>query len=285
MYLKTDIINAYFDGIVMKSHKTPGAFQELILDQTAIKGWTDGVTIRRDSTPRLVTNGDFYEPAKLGSRLIQLTGMAVTISPADLIALRDMFIGFGADTGYRWFSVQTETHRRFALVGVEGTPQWSQVTDTTANWKLDLYAPDPYIYGDEQIITIGQSVDSPGGLALPLRYPLNYNAAPSSMTVIRNQGNVDSWPVFRVNGTYHNGFEIFDNRNSRVTYKGVVTPQAPVYIDMGKGTATQTGVDKTVLVTNRQWFSVGRDETVRPEIKGILGGTGWCDVYFRDTFI
>jgi hypothetical protein len=285
MYLKTDKIIAYVDGLRMTSYKVPGLSNQYMLDPTALTGWTDGVNVRRDATARLSTNGDFFEPAKLSSRLISLSGFAVASSTADLQIMRDAFMSTLSNGEYQWLEIETNAGKRFSQVGLEGKPSWVQSLDTAAAWKLDLYAPDPFTYGMEQTLTIAQTTLVTGGLKLPLKYPLNYNRTVDAAAFVMNRGNATMWPIFKVQGTYNNGFEIFDNRNSKVTYKGVVTSQAPVYIDMGRGTATQNGVDKTVLVSNRDWFSVEPNETIRPEVAAINGGTGWCDVIFRDTYI
>jgi hypothetical protein len=76
-----------------------------------------------------------------------------------------------------------------------------------------------------------------------------------------------------------------DGRNNRVTYNGAVSQSSPVEIDMGKGTATQGGVDKTVLLSDRDWFSVLPGETIAPQFLPIQSASGWCDIIIRDTFI
>jgi len=296
MYLKDEkIIVKLTDDIAIRSWKLDGVPSQLMFDPTAMTGWTDGVSARRDTTARLNSNGDFMEPAKLNARYISLSGIAIANTITEFQILRDNFMAAfsGAYGDYQSISVETASGRRYATVGLEGKPNWIQTLDTAASWKLDLYAPDPHVYGEPQQVTIGLSSPTVGGLkikdtaAFALRYPLNYNnpVTQSSVGLISNRGNAVSWPQFKVQGTYNNGFELFDNRNSKVAYVGVVTPQAPVIIDMGRGTATQNGVDKTALVTTREWFPLGPDEIVRPEIRAINGGSGWCNVLFSDTYI
>ena len=126
-----------------------------------------------------------------------------------------------------------------------------------------------------------------GGLDYPLTYPLdfNFNGPAASTQTVKNQGNAPAWPVFKVNGDYNAGFVIGDNAGNEVIYTGMVTSAAPVFIDMGAGTAIQNGVDKTAQVTKREWFSIPPGGTIRPDFSPRQNGVGWCDIIYRDTWI
>lgn len=284
MYLKTDQITVAIDNIVMRSWKM-NATEQFILDPTAVVGWHDGTDVRRDSTARLGSNGDFREPATLGARQIIFTGIAVAKTASGLQHMRDALVGLMADGRYEQLTVQTTTGIRYAEVGLEGTTSWIQITDTAASWKISFYAPDPFVYGEIQYIRMGAKT-STGGLEYRLSYPLKYNMGSSNTAqTIKNNGNFASWPKFRVTGDYYSGFSISDNLNNTVTYAGMVTMQSPVLIDMRTGTATQNDVDKSVLVSKREWFSVPAQATIQPIFTPIQAGSGWCDIIFRDTWI
>jgi hypothetical protein len=263
----------------------PTAAQQFILDPSAITGWLDGPGTRRDTTPRLAVDGDFYEPAYKSGRLITITGTAVAKTPADLQIMRDNLMGQCPDGTYVPLIVATSTAWRRTDVGFEGTPGWIQLNDTSASFKVDLYAPDPRVYGDWQRFTLSQGGNS-GSLKYPLKYPINYYRPVTERgSAVKNNGNTRAYPQFRVVGSFTQGFSLTNNREGRVTYSGIVTTAAPVLVDMQKGTATQNGVDKSTLLSVRDWFSVKPGETLEPVFQPLMDGTGYCDIMFRDTWI
>jgi hypothetical protein len=284
MYLKTDRIIVTLEGVQITSHMDRNLVSQFNFDPTAFSGWLDGVTVRRASEPRLGKNGDFPEKATLSSRLITLQGIAYANSSYNLKMMRDRLTGILTHGGYSSLAVQFGD-TRYATVGLEGKPSWVPTTDLSANWKIDLYAPDPVIYGEIQQLQTGVNV-SKGGLAFPLSYPLDYQIiGQDTAQTIHNNGNIASWPTFRVVGDYYSGFTISDNLGKKVTYNGIVTKQSPVTIDMGAGTALQGGVDKSILLSDRGWFSIPPQSIIQPTFTPLQNGSGWCDVFFRDTWI
>lgn len=264
---------------------SPTAAQQFVLDENAITGWLDGPGTRRDVTPRLAVDGDFYEPAVKSARLITITGTAVAATPQDLTAMRDKLMSQCPDGEYTELAVFGFNSWRRAEVGFEGTPSWVILSDTVASFKVDLYAPDPRVYGDWQRFTLSMGGNS-GALNFPLSFPMSFSRPASERgSAVTNNGNTRAYPSFRVTGDFTQGFSISDNRDGLVKYAGVVTNQAPVIIDMAKGTATQNGVDKSTLITVRDWFSVKPGETLVPAFMPTKDGTGFCDIMFRDTWI
>lgn len=289
MYLKNDRLVVTIKNVVFRSSKT-GTEGQYILDTNAITGWADGASTRRDATVRPVSSGDFSEPYTFTSRLISLTGTAIASSRQELQSLRDKLVGLFAPHEYTTISVETSVDTRFATVGLEGAVAWVQQSDKVAIFKIDLYAPDPHIYGKESRTQAGVHVVS-GGLTFPLKYRLSYNASEQTINrTVTNNGNAVSYPVFVAIGDFYSGFSVKTGFGGQtVTYSGMVTTQAPVIIDMAKGTATQNGVDKTVLVTERQWFGIPPATTIYPTFEPLSGGfqagTGRCDIIYRDTWI
>jgi len=284
MYLKDDKIDVTIKDVTFRTSRTAVGLQ-FILDPTALTGWTDGTSARRDNALRPVSNGDFSETATMAARLISISGTAVAANAAELQIMRDKFVGLLADGLYTEIAVSTTLGTRYSTVGLEGTPSWTQQGDTVAVFKLDMYAPDPHLYGGVQTFQTGSNVIV-GGLKYRLSYPLNYNlSGANTIQTVKNTGNTDSWPSFIVTGDYFSGFSIDDNLGNKVTYTGMVTFSAPVTINMAKGTATQSGVDKTTLVNNRDWFSIPAGATIQPRFTPIQNGSGWCDIIYRDTWI
>jgi hypothetical protein len=201
--------------------------------------------------------------------------------------MRDSLTGILADGEYSEIRVETSAAVRYAVVGLENKVEWVQQLDNVAVFRLELYAPDPHIYGPERIITLGATSEAGGGLTYPLAYPLNYNAQNLQALTppLANNGNAKAWPRFKITGDYYSGFVLTDGRDRKVIYNGTVTRSSPVEIDMGRGTAMQKGIDKSTLLSQRNWFSLLPGEILRPEFKPIQSASGWCDIIVRDTFI
>lgn len=286
MYLKNDKIVVTIKNAVFSSSRV-GAVGRYILDPTAMLGWTDGTAARRDNTIRPVSSGDFTEPYTFSSRLITLSGSAIAKDSVTLHAMRDKLVGLLQEGEYVEMSVENISGIRYATVGLEGAVSWTQQLDTVAVWKLDLYAPDPFIYGVEHTISLGSTTSAGGGLKYTLQYPLNYSAVNLGLldSSVTNRGNAKAWPKFKISGDYYSGFVLTDGLDKKITYNGVVSRSSPVIIDAGKGTATQGGVDKTVYLSDRDWFAVAPGEIIRPQFLPIQAASGYCDIIIRDTFI
>jgi len=285
MYLKNTSISVNIKSLVFTSHKNAQKTSQYNLDPTAVSGWLDGVEPRRSTTARLSGHGDFSEATFLNSRLVSFSGVAMAPDAGTLQNMRDTFVGTLGNGDYTEMSVTINGETRYATVGIEGKPSWVIINDKNAIWKMDLYAPDPFIYGAEKTVQTGESITI-GGLDYALSYPLDYHTTGLNSTqTVKNNGNATAWPKFKVTGDYYRGFSIDNNLGDKVTYNGVVTLQAPVIIDMAKGTATQNGVDKTILMTKREWFPIHAQETIQPAFRPVDNGYGWCDIIFRDTYV
>lgn len=285
MYLKDDILTVDIAGVTFRSYQL-GA-PEFILDPTALVGWTDGVDMKRTVVQRPIEWGDFSEPGLPSSRNISMSGTAVASSPQELHNLRDIFTGILADGHYSQIMVTDITGPRYATVSLSSKPQWTQLIDTAATWKLDFYAPDPRLYGVVNQHFMGDGTSVQGGIQFRLDYPVDFST-PTSLAAlyVQNDGNVECWPTFVVTGDYSNGFSITDNLGHTISYTGLVTMRSPVTIDTARGTATQNGQDRTALVTSRGWFSLKPGKSIRPFFKPVgQTGSGWCDIIYRNTWI
>lgn len=285
MYLKNDKIVMTVGNTTFYSHKivpTP----IFLFDQTALIGWLDGADIKRNSSPRPTSDGDFPERMNFSSRMIIATGIAIANSIQQIHDMRDEFIGLLAHKEYYPISVTDNSGTRFSTVSLGNKSGWIQETDTTAVWKLELYAPDPYIYGYPQKTTFGADIFK-GGLSFPLGYPLDFdnNNVIQGDKVITNRGNATMWPTFIVRGEFYTGFSISDTSGKKVTYNGMVTTSDPVLIDMAKGTATQSSTDKSYFLSDRNWLSVPPKGSNAFDFNPLQNGTGWCEAIYQDTWI
>lgn len=296
MYLKYDDISIGLGNLRMNSFQSRAP--QFVLDPDALSGFDDGPGTKRNNTPRPTSWGDFSETAYKSARLMTITGTAIANTPWELQRMRDDFMSVLQHGGYQEMSVQTgdiqgtrprddinNRSTRYISVGLEGTPRWVRQSDTFATWKMELYAPDPRMFGPKNVVVITDSTIV-GGLALPAAFPIDFdNPRVSEAVTMYNFGNTESWPVFKVTGDYYLGFQITDSRSNIIRFDGIVTNSAPVTIDMAAGTAIQSGVDKSNMLSRRDWFSIAPNGSVQPTFIPIQTGFGRCDIIYRDTWI
>lgn len=283
MILKKDTLSVTIENTVFRAK--PFRNPQFVLDENALTGFYDGVNVKRTEAVRPNKWGDFSEPGLLSSRNITLSGTAVATTPSELHSMRDDLMSLLQDGGYSQISVENSDGTRYITVGLGGSPSWVQKIDTAAVWKLDLYAPDPRMYGPEQSMQIADGTLK-GGIKFPLSYPLNFGGSiVPQATSIYNAGNTKSWPVFKVTGDYPSGFKIWDGLNNYIIYDGIVTTQAPVTIDTFKGAALQNGIDQSTALSRRDWFSIPPNSSISPRFLPIQDSFGWCDIMYRDTWI
>lgn len=283
MYLQTDKIVATIGNIVMRSYPTPNP--QYLLDPTAVVGWADGVDARRTTTPRVISDGDFPEKGYHASRYISFTGTAIADDATSLHKMRDDLIGAIKPEVLTQMSFEDITGLRFANVTLAAKVSWVQQTDTFAIFKVDLYAPDPKIYGPVRKFSL-PARGAGGGLKYGLKFPLSYNVPKDGQPLyISNAGNVLSWPIFVVTGDYPSGFSITDNAGNYITYGGPVTMTDPVILSSATGSATQGGNDRSTMLKQRQWFPIKPNTTIQPTFIPYAFSTGWCDILFTDTWV
>lgn len=283
MLLQNDFLTVKIGKLTFTSNM--GTKPYYTLDPDAVIGWTDGVNVRRDTTARPTGWGDFPERGYKSSRMITLTGLAVANTSAELHKMRDDFMGILNHGGYEEIQITNSYGSRYASVALEGPNNWIQQLDNVATWKMDLYAPDPRLYGVQKTSQLTDSTMS-GGVKLPIEYPIKFYTPPAAMAVVvENNGNADAWPKFVVTGDFFSGFEISNNNSKTVRFEGIVTMTAPVTIDMARGTAIQNGVDKSSQITKRDWFAIPPRSSLQPMFLPIQDAFGWCDILYRDTWI
>ncbi|UDL16779.1 minor tail protein [Arthrobacter phage Atuin] len=283
MILKQDTLSITLEGTVFRAK--PYMNPQFVLDEEALKGFYDGVNVKRTEAVRPNKWGDFAEPGLLGPRNITISGAAVASTPSQLHSLRDELMSILHDGSYREMEVRNSDGPRYITVALAGSPSWVQKIDTAAVWKLELYAPDPRMYGEEKTTQITDGTLK-GGINFPISYPLNFGGAiVNPATSIYNDGNTKSWPVFKVTGDYPSGFKIWDGLNNFITYDGIVSTQSPVTIDTFRGAAFQNGIDQSVALSRRDWFSIPPKSSIAPRFLPIQDSFGWCDIMYRDTWI
>jgi hypothetical protein len=283
MILKNDDLLVTLEGTIFRAKQAMKP--QFVLDPDALQGFFDGVNTKRTEVTRPNQWGDFREPSLRAARHMSITGAAIAETPGQLMQMRDQFTSLLVHEDFKEMEVQNTSGSRYITVGLEGTPSWVIKGDTVAVWKLDLYAPDPRMYGGVRAVQITDTTIS-GGLDYPMDYPVSFGGGLNvQVTSMMNSGNTHSWPKFIVTGNYFEGFTVSDSAGHFITYDGIVTMSAPVTIDTGAGTASQNGVDKSSLLSRRDWFSIPPGQSIQPMFLPKQDAAGWCDIIYRDTWI
>jgi hypothetical protein len=111
-----------------------------------LRGWWDGVEIRREKIARPVGDGDFPSPGRLGSRLITMTGQIHATTDAGFETAMNALAGLLSD-GSMGDLVVTQATGVFTIsVGMDEAPQIvPEVYGELARYRMQLWAPDPTI--------------------------------------------------------------------------------------------------------------------------------------------
>lgn len=245
-----------------------GALPRFVFDPDAIVGMDDTPEIRRDTVDRPWSHGAFFDKGFYAPRMVSMSGHALANNPAELHKMRDTLVHLFRTGETQWVTfysnmdVQTNSGFRYIRAALGGRITWTQVTDTYAQWRFDLYAADPRQYGGLHTTTLFPIEAAGVGLYYPLMHPdhmvLDYNlderAVPRN-AVLNNEGNEEAWPVFKVYGNFATGFSIKTSTKT-ITYSGGTSLVTPVVIDTFAGTAMFGSGDRSYLLTRRDWMSI-----------------------------
>lgn len=150
---------------------------------------------------------------------------------------------------------------------------------------LQFFAPDPRQYGLASSQSAGlRSVGT--GLAFPVALPMDFGATPTGGRLqFTNTGTTSSEPIFTISGALAAGFTItYIETGQTLTYSAPVG--SPLVIDCGAGTVMTQGQDRSVYLTQRNWFSVpgGSTATFAFASLGSETAAGNPDVQFSGTY-
>lgn len=106
-----------------------------------------------------------------------------------------------------------------------------------ADFKLDLLAPDIYIFGQESKSAIIYPFDG-GGMPIAMPIPMAMNANASASSVLVNSGNVDANPTIIVNGAITDPTIVNETNGQTMNFDYTLTSGQFIEINV---------VDRTVL--------------------------------------
>ncbi|MGZ4554796.1 MAG: phage distal tail protein [Mycobacteriaceae bacterium] len=138
---------------------------------------------------------------------------------------------------------------------------------------LQFFCADPRLYG--RALTLSTGLRTAGtGMSFPMSFPMSFGTTGSGGSVaFTNTGTANTEPVFTVSGALSAGFQItWVETGQHLTYSFPVG--SDVVIDCGAGTATTQGQDRSVYLTQRDWFSVPAGATATFAFAALGGETG-----------
>lgn len=252
---------------------------------TGLSGWSGGVGIRTESIDRL-GHGQFPMPSYRTGRTITLDVMLERDSRTDLWALERGVSGLFADGGFGTLTVEADERRLHSTVRLDGDVKATVHLDGGyLEVQVPLQAPDPHLYSDMRTTTL-----RPTGAGIGLVYApftvggvITFGSDITGQEWVWNDGNADSFPSFVVNGNFPGGFRV-GLGDRVVTWPRPVFDGTPVLVDM-TGTVLAGGFDQSHYLTSRDWASIGPESIETPRFEPLQGGTGWCEVRHRDTYL
>jgi hypothetical protein len=169
---------------------------------TALSGLDDLPGVRAEDEERTGQHGDYSGPDYVEGRTIQLGLSLVADTPDELRALT---LALRAATQPQrtplpltfvdWGALVYGKIRKRAL------PYDAEHLWRTGTAALEIYCPDPYVYGVEEKSTSTTAYSPSVGRTYPLVHPRTYGAMGTTgrMTAV-NAGAADAFPVLRLDG-------------------------------------------------------------------------------------
>ncbi|MED6116904.1 hypothetical protein PIB30_104674, partial [Stylosanthes scabra] len=196
-----------------------------------LKGWFGGVGVHADDTQRTLGHGLFAASALRTGRALTLSGFMLFSTDEDRL-LADRFLsGLLWDGEFGELEVTTGDLTLSTQVRLDGEVSHAYHGEHGVDLQVPLVAPDPFLYGDEQVARIypagtgtglvwplfsgpsedGESLVSVGGLSYGAR-------TLDTLAVVHNRGNAESHPVIRVWGEFPSGFTLTADTGETIAY-------------------------------------------------------------------
>jgi hypothetical protein len=233
---------------------------------------------------RPASDGSFDASPLRTARIITLTGQVRGSTRSAVAAAADSLSGLMGPRVGTFSVLDPDLGTRSVQCRLTGTPQMdaSSLGAGLIRWQWMFKAPDHRKYGPSLLPQTG--LRSAGtGVVPPFVFPLSFGSPGSGGSVsFTNTGTANTEPVFTVSGALSAGFQItWVETGQHLTYSFPVG--SDLVIDCGAGTATTQGQDRTVYLTQRDWFSVPAGATATFQIAALGGETGTSNPGFTFT--
>jgi Phage tail protein len=167
---------------------------------SAVEGLDDLPGLRTDDVARPLLDGDFTGVDRAGGRSVVLTLGLRGADPDDLgklvAACRTAFASRD-DPLPATFRDGTETI--FAKSRRRALPYDAETLARLGACIIELYAPDPRVYGPAQIVSTGLAGAS-GGFGFPMAFPFGFGATGQSggTVILTNDGGATGFPTITI---------------------------------------------------------------------------------------
>lgn len=176
--------------------------------EPGLRGWLDGVGMRRDKLDRPAAHGAFTVQGYATGREISWSGLILTDSEAKQERARRALSGLLADggtgqlVGDDWATLSAE-------VEMEEVSSEVIVPGSIASYRIALFAPDPVLYGDVNEFGAGE--------------------------VAYQRGNYAAQPTFVVTGAAAGGYTITGPGGKRIVVTTPLVSGTPHTVSMAEG--------------------------------------------------
>lgn len=230
----------------------------IVVTDKGIDSWYDLPGVKTAVEERIGADGAF--PVK--DRDVLYSARTVTFNLA--------FIGDTREEAVAIFNrVNAMNHKivRARVLDVDDTwiEGWIESTfppdySTSGHFAVTVHAQDPRRYSTDAVTATAIPYSSGGGFGYPVVYPIRYQseaiAGNGEVAAGTNIGTATSWPVITVTGKLPDGFLLLDAYGRSIKYDGAVNPGSPVVVDCRRRVVTVDGVNRSVLLSRREWFEV-----------------------------
>ncbi|MDP5182183.1 phage tail family protein [Blastococcus sp. BMG 814] len=232
-------------------------------DLAEIEGWFGGLAVRADSEDRTGADGAHDGQPYFAARTVTLAGLLDAPDPAALLAAMRRLAGVlaGRRTGTLVVEEVATGITRSAECRLDVQGRAKRTGETSADWEITVYCPDPLRYGPPLQDSTGLP-KSGGGLAWPLFTNgfLDWGQpGDPGQVILSNGGTADAPILFRATAGplgLPEGFEISAG-GRRLTYAAVVPPRQTIWIDTATGAVLAEGTaDRRSELTHADWLHV-----------------------------
>lgn len=255
---------------------------------TTVSGWYGGVSITSESTDRLGF-GEFLASGRGSARVLTLGVTFYTKDESERRHFRRAWSGAFHDGMPATLTVDWAGLELSCDVVQDGEVTVTDQDPHGVRVLIPLRAKDPHLYSpwrESALQPIGAGV---GFEFVPFTRDLGkgpvitFGTAVDTTEYVWNDGNANSWPRFTVTADSPGGFAV-GLAGRRVTYPWPTWTDIPVTVDMA-GSVTVGGVDQSHLLGERGWAAIPAHSIDVPSFEFLQGGTGFCTVKHRDTYI
>lgn len=194
-----------------------------VLDADGIGALWGGVDVRREDIARPSAHGSFDLRGFLAPRVIPLSGHLSSRSREGLEHFAARVGGLLADGSSSRLVVEGPDGSRWCDVRLGAATQVRLVDATTARFQIQLWSPDPRLYGEVHDFTSGQTA--------------------------YHRGNFPARPQLIVSGTASGGYTVTGPGGRRVVVTKALTSGAPHTIDFARGGLWINGVRQLRAIT------------------------------------